>query len=95
MKEEINKSIELNIMGMKFPISTDKDSAYISKIEQFVNNRISEIGENSVSSLEISIKTCINIAESYFNLLEANKNTYEQLSNRFSNIVDFIDERTL
>lgn len=95
MKEEIKKSIELNIMGIKFPILTEKDPAYINKIEQFVNNRIKEAGENSVSSLEVSIKACINIAELYFDLLSNSQNTYEHLSSRFSNIVNFIDERMI
>lgn len=93
MKEDSRRTVDLNIMGHKFPISTDKDTLYINKIEKFINEQINEAERSSVSTVEVCIQACIMMADKYFTLLEEQKHELELMNNKFSNIVNFIEDR--
>jgi gluconate kinase len=93
MKEDAKRVVDLNIMGFNFPISTDKDSLYINKIQNFINEHIKEAQKSSVSSVEVAILACITIAAKYFDVLEDQKQELTYINNKFDNIVNFIEDR--
>lgn len=93
MKEDFSKSVDLNIMGMNLSISTDRDAAYIEKIQQFINENIGAAQVDNVSSLEACAYAFISVADKYFTLIEEQKKVYENLASRFSNVVNFIEDR--
>jgi len=93
MKEDLKRAVDLNIMGFKISISTDKDILYINKVEKFINEQLNEAKKSSVSTVDVCIQACLIIADKYFTLIEEQKNELDLINNKFNKIVNFIEDR--
>jgi len=93
MKEDIKKTVVLNIRNFNFSIETDKDTLYINKLEKFINEQLIEAEKTSVSTVEVYVNACLMIADKYFTLIEEQKHELNLMNNKFTNIVNFIEDR--
>lgn len=59
----MKKVAELKIFGHKLLIRSDENEEYIRRVEEYLNNKIEEVRENTkaVSSLDVALLAALNI----------------------------------
>ncbi|MCK4401628.1 cell division protein ZapA [bacterium] len=87
------QQIKISVLGAEYKIKTDKDPSQIRKIEEYLNNKISEISNSThiASSLKITTWTALFIAEEFLSYKEKT----EQHAQKIDDIIKKIDKTNL
>ena len=87
------QQIKISILGTEYKVKTDKDPSQIHKIEEYLNNKISEISNNThiASSLKITTWAALFITEELLSYKEKNG----QHAQKIDNIIEKIDKINL
>ena len=83
------QQIKINVLGTEYKVRTDKDPSQIRKIEEYLNNKISEISNNThiASSLKITTWAALFITEEFFSYKEKT----ERHAQKIDDIIEKID----
>jgi len=87
------QQIKINVLGTEYKVKTDKDPFQIRKIEEYLNNKIREISNNThiASSLKITTWAALFIAEEFLSYKEKTV----QDAQKIDNIIEKIDKINL
>ncbi|MBU0477870.1 cell division protein ZapA [bacterium] len=87
------QQIKISVLGTEYKVKTDKDPSQIRKIEEYLNNKISEISNNThiASSLKITTWAALFITEEFLSYKEKN----EKHAQKIDDIIKKIDETNL
>jgi len=89
----VKRTMEISIMGQKFMIKSDSDDDYVTTVAKFVDQRISEVIQNtkSVASLNVAILAAMNIADEYFKFKRDRKDRFGQVEKKVEDLIELID----
>lgn len=81
---------EVQILGRKIKIKSDRDSSHVAEVEKFLNSRIMDIREKAsgASTLDIAILAALKITEDHLKT----KASLLQLEESFEEISGLVDE---
>ncbi|MFH1904110.1 MAG: cell division protein ZapA [bacterium] len=87
------QQIKISVLGTEYKVKTDKDPSQIRKIEEYLNNKISEISNNThiASSLKITTWAALFITEEFLSYKEKN----EKHAQKIDDIIEKIDKTNL
>lgn len=87
------QQIKISVLGAEYKVKTDKDPSQIRKIEEYLNNKISEISNNThiASSLKITTWAALFITEEFLSYKEKT----EQHTQKIDDIIKKIDKINL
>ena len=87
------QQIKINVLGTEYKVKTDKDPLQIRKIEEYLNNKIREISNNThiASSLKIATWAALFITEEFLSYKEETK----QYAQKIDNIIEKINKTNL
>ena len=87
------QQIKINVLGTEYKVKTDKDPFQIRKIEEYLNNKIREISNNThiASSLKIATWAALFITEEFLSYKEETK----QYAQKIDNIIEKINKINL
>ena len=87
------QQIKISVLGTEYKVKTDKDPSQIRKIEEYLNNKISEISNNThiASSLKITTWAALFITEEFLSYKEKT----EQHAQKIDDIIEKIDKTNL
>ena len=87
------QQIKISVLGTEYKVKTDKDPSQIRKIEEYLNNKISQISNNThiASSLKITTWAALFIAEEFLSYKEITV----QDAQKIDNIIEKIDKINL
>ncbi len=82
---------ELKIQGHKLSIKSDEGEEYIRAVENYLNNKIEEVKQNTkaVSSLDLALLAALNITGEVIKT----KETLERLGRKSDELADDINRR--
>ncbi len=87
----MNKVFEINVLGYRLTISTDKDEEYVKELSSYLSSRLKEMkkGSKAVSNMDILILTSLSLVDE---IKEKEKNL-EATRGRVIRINRLLDER--
>ncbi len=87
------QQIKISVLGTEYKVKTDKDPSQIRKIEEYLNNKISEISNNThiASSLKITTWAALFITEEFLSYKEKTA----QHAQKIDDIIEKIDKINL
>ena len=87
------QQVKISVFGTEYKVKTDKDPSQIRKIEEYLNNKISQISNNThiASSLKITTWAALFITEEFLSYKEKT----EQHAQKIDNIIEKIDKINL
>ncbi len=61
----MKRTVEVCIMGQKFMVRSDSDDGYVSRVAQYVNEKVDEVTSKtkSIPSMNVAILAAMNIAD--------------------------------
>jgi cell division protein ZapA len=85
----MKKSLDVEILGQKFTISSEAEEGYMLKVAGYVNDKMQELVRSSkpVARANIAMLAALNIADEYHRLKDMHEsvlNRLNQLSKRVS-----------
>ena len=82
------QQIKINVLGTEYKVKTDKDPFQIRKIEEYLNNKIREISNNThiASSLKIATWAALFITEEFLSYKEETKQYAQKIDNMIEKI---------
>jgi cell division protein ZapA len=85
----MKKSLDVEILGQKFTISSEAEEGYMLKVAGYVNEKMQELVRSSkpVAKANIAMLAALNIADEYHRLKDAHESILSrvnQLSKRLS-----------
>ena len=85
----MKKSLDVEILGQKFTISSEAEEGYMLKVAGYVNDKMQELSRSSkpAARANIAMLAALNIADEYHRLKEMHEsvlNRVSQLSKRLS-----------
>ncbi|MCK4738528.1 MAG: cell division protein ZapA [Deltaproteobacteria bacterium] len=83
----MKQAVELNILGKRLAIKSDKSEEHVREVEQLLSEKIAEIREssNAVATLDLALLAALNITGELIEakkLLEAIEERSEELTRR-------------
>jgi cell division protein ZapA len=80
----MKKSLDVEILGQKFTISSDAEEGYMLKIAGYVDGKMQELMQNTkpVAKTNVAMLAALNIADEYHRL----KDTHEAISDRLDQL---------
>lgn len=89
----MKKTTEVSIMGQKFMIKSESDGDYVSEVAGFVDQKISEVMQNtrSVASLNVAILAAMNIADEFFKLRKDRHERLGTVEKKVKDLIELID----
>lgn len=80
----MKKSLDVEILGQKFTISSDAEEGYMLKIAGYVDGKMQELMQNTkpVAKTNVAMLAALNIADEYHRL----KDTHEAVLNRLDQL---------
>jgi cell division protein ZapA len=80
----MKKSLDVEILGQKFTISSDAEEGYMLKIAGYVDGKMQELMQNTkpVAKTNVAMLAALNIADEYHRL----KDTHEAILNRLDQL---------
>jgi cell division protein ZapA len=80
----MKKSLDVEILGQKFTISSDAEEGYMRKIAGYVDGKMQELMQNTkpVAKSNVAMLAALNIADEYHRL----KDTHEAILNRLDQL---------
>ncbi len=84
------QQIKISVLGAEYKVKTDKDPSRIHKIEDYLNNKIREISNDThiASSLKITTWAALFIAEEFLSYKEKTA----QHEKKINDIIEKIDK---
>ena len=84
------QQIKISVLGTEYKVKTDKNPSQIRKIEEYLNNKISEISNNThiASSLKITTWAALFITEEFLSYKEKTV----QYAQKIDDIIEKIDK---
>ncbi|MBN1113986.1 MAG: cell division protein ZapA [Oligoflexia bacterium] len=97
MKEGETHPVEITIMGQRLSLRIDSEhnEEYVRKVAGYVENKMREIEGRigSGSSIKIAMYAALYIANDYFEVIDKNRQSLEDMLGRSRKIISFINER--
>lgn len=89
----MKKTVEIIVMGQKLLVRSDSDEAYVARIAQYVNGKLTEISKKtqSIPSLNVAILAAMNIADEFWRLKEKKEEVFQSVEKKIRNLVELID----
>ena len=80
----MKKSLDVEILGQKFTISSEAEEGYMLKIAGYVDGKMQELIQNSkpAAKSNVAMLAALNIADEYHRL----KDTHEAILNRLDQL---------
>jgi cell division protein ZapA len=80
----MKKSLDVEILGQKFTISSEAEEGYMLKVAGYVNDKMQELVRSSkpVAKANIAMLAALNIADEYHRL----KDTHETMLSRLNQL---------
>jgi cell division protein ZapA len=80
----MKKSLDVEILGQKFTISSDAEEGYMLKIAGYVDGKMQELMQNTkpVAKTNVAMLAALNIADEYHRL----KDTHEAILDRLDQL---------
>jgi cell division protein ZapA len=80
----MKKSLDVEILGQKFTISSEAEEGYMLKVAGYVNDKMQELAQSSkpVARANIAMLAALNIADEYHRL----KDTHESMLSRLNQL---------
>ncbi|MBI4127020.1 MAG: cell division protein ZapA [Deltaproteobacteria bacterium] len=89
----MKKAIEVSIMGQKLQVKSENSDTYISKVAEFVDQKMKEVQQStkSVSSLNVAILAAMNITDEYLRIRDRKEQKNKALEQKVQDLVELID----
>ena len=89
----MDKSVAIKILDHEYLINSDEDAEHVTKIAEYVNEKIKEINNNNVglSDKKTAILAALHIAGDYFQLLKDRNDLTTIVSQRSKALINNID----
>lgn len=89
----MKKTIEVHIMGQKFLVRSESDEHYVSRVAEFVNEKVTEISRKtqSIPSLNVAILAAMNIADEYLRMRDKKEQIFQSVEKRIRGLIELID----
>lgn len=89
----MKKAIEVNIMGQKLQVKSENSDTYITKVADFVDQKMKEVQQStkSVSSLNVAILAAMNITDEYLRIRDRKEQKNKALEQKVQDLVELID----
>jgi|WetSurMetagenome_2_1015567.scaffolds.fasta_scaffold771618_2 cell division protein ZapA len=93
---EQKTEVTVTVQNIEIPIKTDKESAYVQQLAEYVDERMQKVGQNApfVTSLKIAIMAAIEISNEVFELRQKNKEIEESVRHKTEQLVGMLEEGT-
>lgn len=80
-------------MGQKFLVRSESEEHYVSRVAEFVNEKVMEIARKtqSIPSLNVAILAAMNIADEYLRMREKKEQTFQTVEKKIRNVIELID----
>ena len=87
--------VRVEILGREYVVKSDEGEERVKKIAAYVNQKIKEISESTqtVSTLNAAILAAMNIANDYFQVMEAKKTYRQDYESKAEHLIAMIDDR--
>jgi cell division protein ZapA len=94
MKAEEKKSVKVRIFGEEYPIRSNEDPEYTTKVAEYVDSMMRHVskGMKSVDAHTVAILAAMSITDELFRSRRGYISLNEELKNRTSRILSLIDE---
>ena len=71
----MKRSLNVEILGQSFTISSDAEESYILRVASYVNEKMQELSRASkpAAKSNVAMLTALNIADEYYRLKEAHE----------------------
>ena len=89
----IRKPIEVSIMGQKLQVRSASTEDYVSRVANFVNDRINEVLQStkSVASTNVAILGAMNITDEYLRYREEKEIKIKEMEKKIQDLIELID----
>ncbi len=92
MTADATRVVTVEIMGQRYPIRSSLDPEYITRLAQYVDDKIQSSATQSPSdSVRLAVLAALNIADEYFRLRNGSADTSGQLRLRAGEIEKLVD----
>jgi len=80
-------------LGQKFLVRSESEEHYVSRVAEFVNEKVMEIARKtqSIPSLNVAILAAMNIADEYLRMREKKEQTFQTVEKKIRNVIELID----
>lgn len=81
----MKNTFDINVLGHKLTISTEKDETYVKELSQYLNDKLKEVkrGNKTITNLDQLILTSLTLSDEILNVrkeLEETRGRVEKLS---------------
>ena len=89
----MGQTVKIRILDHEYLIKTEEDEEQVHKIAEYVNERLTEIRDNTsgLSEQKRAILAALNIASDYFQLLKEQDDRLSSLQQRTERLIYHID----
>lgn len=80
----MKKTVNVEIMGQRFTVSSDAEEVYVRKVAEYVDGKIQEVLKTGrpVAKSSVTMLAALNIADEYYRL----KESYEAMASRLGRL---------
>ncbi|MBI2998655.1 MAG: cell division protein ZapA [Deltaproteobacteria bacterium] len=80
----MKKTVNVEIMGQTFTVSSDAEEGYVRKVAEYVDGKIREVLKTGrpVAKSSVAMLAALNIADEYYRL----KESYDGIASRLSRL---------
>lgn len=88
-------TVEIKILEHRLSLKSDMDQAYVDEVAGFVEKEMKKIqtASKSVSSMNIALLACMNIAGEYIRLQEMQRSKTGKVNKKMKDLIAFIDKQ--
>ena len=78
----MKRSMNVEILGQSFTISSDAEEGYILRVADYVNDKMQELSRASkpAAKSNVAMLTALNIADEYYRLKEAHETMLKRIN---------------
>lgn len=78
----MKRSLNVEILGQSFTISSDAEETYILRVAGYVNDKMQELSRASkpAAKSNVAMLTALNIADEYYRLKEAHETVLKRVN---------------
>lgn len=90
----MKRSLNVEILGQSFTISSDADEGYVLRVAGYVNDKMQELSRASkpAAKSNVAMLTALNIADEYYRLKEAHETMLRRINQLSKQVSSRISE---
>ncbi|MDO8644687.1 MAG: cell division protein ZapA [bacterium] len=88
----MKKDVEISLLNQKLTVRTEAEPEHVSRVARFVNEEIGKVekGDKKVSSLNLALLACMNIADEYLCFKESHQGDVQKVEQKIKGLIEMI-----